>query len=954
MKLILISLLIVLTVGAFVTQRAVAGVVYLAAPGQFPEQSAPPLLIRELARQALLLAARDGLGLYTRDQVLREWEPGKDGGLPLDAVVNVPALLMEVHWDVKKSRLRTQLSSIGRARAKVDRNIIVIDKDAQQWPSVTDALVKCEALSRGKDIDFLRTIGFEGEAQSAGNAEAPKDADSLLCQTTLMAPYSALQQVHAAIRESGESPARLGELVRGYANLGELTRFQWCSTRYVMIARSLLYAQRMVQNDPKSPIALYHRAYAFTFAGLHAAALNDLEQAAALEKQLQAAGKPVPPVPDWAHLIEPTCKYDLGALLEFTRGNNRLAPLAALMSFMNTRNCGSVSCLMKAGTIALKTNPACFEILDDMMAQAGVSSAHQLTQLPQQEMLATLPTELKLLPTIPDETQKALAAHLTGVDDTARLASVAYSLVNTSDPAEPSFALAGRILQETNFVHVVRRAGFLADMLGVDCSEYLKERAPLIADHPLRKFAEAYAVRSTGRLAALGSIEVNDPQYQMYELLAATAKLPKQQGKMTHETAWARMFTNSESTASDNEMFLYLYNPQRDGQAKDYASHILLLSPWSAPAIATLIRMDWKTASPHAGEWANRYHYDPAVISALAMHYVNEKKPDLAEPLLIQLVSVAPDRENFEALAGIYLARGDEDRWISTLQRVLDQPDYRLDHSLVESEIAWHLMKTGQYDRARPYADASLADSGSQWAMDCDARASEYQGDFTTTEQIVREETQRYGGPEWFNWCKRSGHGDVAAATRAADQWIQTQEQRDDHTRDVQIGNILYLENHLEAARKYYDAVMHDSHDGWSAMQLADVCAQLNDPKGRLAALQYAVDHCATDKNGAGFQILVDYAKLMLPAGDKLVDRNAVNQLTNRPGIADSEIANIMYFRSRELIAHGDPATAKSDFEQLVKLQVTGLYCCMLACDYLHKAGEATSLPKVPIAHQVK
>ena len=74
-------------------------------------------------------------------------------------------------------------------------------------------------------------------------------------------------RLHEAIRKDGESEARLGVLVRGYAHLGQLTRYHWSIEHQVFIARSLLYAARMVKNNPTSPIPLWHRAYAMALAG---------------------------------------------------------------------------------------------------------------------------------------------------------------------------------------------------------------------------------------------------------------------------------------------------------------------------------------------------------------------------------------------------------------------------------------------------------------------------------------------------------------------------------------------------------------------------------------------------------------------------------------------------------------------------------------------------------------
>ena len=323
----------------------------------------------------------------------------------------------------------------------------------------------------------------------------PAGVEDLLWQTTLMAPLSAVQQAHAAIRDGGESPARLGALVRGYANLGQLCSFQWWSGHKAMTARSLLYAQRMVHAAPDAAGPYYHRAYAFTLCGLHAEALADLDHAAKLDPAGAAR-------PAWAELLGPACHCDGTALAAAVGRGGRAKPLASLLLFLSTENCGSLSRLLEVGQGTLDANPACFDILDGMTAQAGVASSHDLTERAPAILFASLPADLARLPALPPATGAVLARGA-AVDPVHQLAAVCASLVSDADavPAEPSMALAGRVLQETNFVHVERRAHFMADMWGVDAADYIAATAPLIAGSPaagVRPVAGP-AVRGPGR-----------------------------------------------------------------------------------------------------------------------------------------------------------------------------------------------------------------------------------------------------------------------------------------------------------------------------------------------------------------------------------------------------------------------------------------------------------------------
>ena len=70
-KIVWIGMVLALVVAKAGADSPARHIFYAAAPGQFPDESAPPLLVREVARQAVLMAARDGLGLDTRDEVMR-------------------------------------------------------------------------------------------------------------------------------------------------------------------------------------------------------------------------------------------------------------------------------------------------------------------------------------------------------------------------------------------------------------------------------------------------------------------------------------------------------------------------------------------------------------------------------------------------------------------------------------------------------------------------------------------------------------------------------------------------------------------------------------------------------------------------------------------------------------------------------------------------------------------
>ncbi len=804
-----------------------------------------------------------------------------------------------------------------------------------------------EHASESEDVIILNQAGYTGEPVTQGAGDLPAAIDDLLYQTTLMAPLSAVQQTHALIARSGESPARLGALVRGYANLGQLTSFQWSSIHKAMTARSLLYAQRLVVQNPESPLALYHRAYAFAMTGLHQAAIDDVTAAQELRSKLKDSGRPVELLPPWTQLILPLCRYEVSKLESLTGEDPRRAPLAALCCFLTVENGGSISRLMRIGQLALGSDPACFRIIDGMTQYAGVGAGHMLTEMPTPLMLRTLPADIKMLPVVPARVQAALTAAGQSADHIRNLANVSAAFVDAPEPAEPSYTLAGRIIQETSFVHVKRRTKFMADMWGVDCAAFVEESQPLVADHPLAPFIQAMTHPSDQRAARLAQLEVPDPQFQMRDLIYTVQSIPPTPGKMTGSNLSRRLLNDTDGTAYDLERVLHPTSLEANGGYEvDQARHFKTFSKFSGVATATLILKDWKNSQPHADQWAGDFKDQPAVLVALGTQYYASKQMDKSKATFEQCAKIAPDLSVFQKLAGLYLVDNDESKWEATLQRVKLQPDPGLDHAIVDFQIARHCMAKGEYEKARRFADASADESGAGWAMETAGWADEYCGDFAAAENQHHAATERYGGPEWFFWCKRTGKGDLVNATASVDAYVNKIVDQKQARSFQEVGVIYYLQGQAGKARSYLERAMKDGHEAWAGVMASTICLQQDDPQARIEDLKFVVDNCSTNAAGEDFSALVDFAKLELAAGDKSVAKEELGKLLDR--VNDSQGANVVYFAARDEELTGQPDRAKKNYQFLITWNVPAKWAFVLGCDRLHQLGVSdTPIPKI-------
>ena len=254
------------------------------------------ILPRELVRQAMLIAARDELGLSTRDEVIDDfWAQGE--GVP-PATAEIVSFIRDQVWHAQVRR------------AGKDQTKHLCDYETQASKEhIVDLLkltVAAEALSRQEFPRALKDLGLEGtpnDRKETTEPALPKFVEGRLSALGYSQNLAAIRDLHQAIRTKGETPAALGALVRGYAQLGVLSEFLWNPAHKAFKARALLYAQRLVARGPDRPWGLWHRAFALALVGRHRDALADLESA----RKRAASTKDDPP---WLDVIDAFARCD--------------------------------------------------------------------------------------------------------------------------------------------------------------------------------------------------------------------------------------------------------------------------------------------------------------------------------------------------------------------------------------------------------------------------------------------------------------------------------------------------------------------------------------------------------------------------------------------------------------------------------------------------------------------
>jgi tetratricopeptide (TPR) repeat protein len=717
------------------------------------------ILARELVRQALLIAARDELGLLTRDEILDDVAP------PRDATGEV----------VVASVFRTD--GPGRIVLRRGNNSAapLADKSIAQAPSGTGliamVLTAAEGLSRTGFPAALKELGLVGQANRLkASAPLPADVDKRLEGLGLFDQFSAIRDLHEAIRLDGESPERLGALARAYAQLGILTEFQWHPAHKAYKARALLYAQRLVARDPGSAWALRNRAFVKSTIGLHKEALDDLAEAA--KRADGQAGE----IPAWIAPIEAYARNNLTRLGSIQGPQARLARLLKLLALEYPIG---TSHSLQAARDVVELDEECYRAHDAMCRVGGVANLHLATLQGPEVLTRTMPDRLKAIANLPPVVKRTIdanAGELAFTEALEKAGSIA------GDAGEPSWGALAHLIRETRFVQVFRRLHFMKVMWSVPVEDYWVDVRPFVAGHRYLIFLEGYGRPFQEIKPALvefaNKFDVTDLEIQEPELISATENNQTARGE---KRDWAFATGHADAVARD---VAACTNTDNIAYLVTQARLLLEVSPHSNLARTLLVLNDWETVKNQADAWEREANDDPLLLEAFSRRYRALKQIDRARKLLRRCVELLPQRSIYEALAATYKEQGDVDGWRKVLEEYVEKgEDHGLDHGAVQVEIARQYMEEKRWKEASRYAEDAAAGTGASWAMACAAECYESMEAWEQSETWAQQLSMRYPEsfwPRWFGFCNRTGHGDLEGARAWTDAYLEAARGRPD------------------------------------------------------------------------------------------------------------------------------------------------------------------------------
>jgi HEAT repeat protein/tetratricopeptide (TPR) repeat protein len=700
------------------------------------------ILARELARQAFAMAAREGLGLPVRDLSFR------DNFAPSPAYMSKAMFVLTS--SIRPSKSAELAIRLGGLQGKLLwRSEIPLP--AEKYSEYPRLLEELERIARTEWVNVLKENGVEPlKMPAVSEARAPAAVSEQLDSMNYLSQYIALRQLHEQERKEGPSPWLTADLARGYANLGVLTEFHLNSAHKIARARSLLYAQRLVAMQPKSPWGYWQRGYAHALLGAHAAALADLDQA----DQLAATAK-TPAAPGWVADVRAYCRFDGGKL------KGRPGQLAQLLAFLAVEDLSTVGHAVTAAEALLGDNPECTRVFDGVCRIAGVSAGHQYTT---QAFVATSKSLAKRLPQMPGLPPAAAeAVKATPSDEKRVLQAMLDGSTLDGDTAEPSCSSVAWAVRDTRLSQVCARLYFMKINWGVPTDEFIDEASKIVAQHPYAGLLDLYSDREerrkTGIMAKARADAAEIELSQKPPLFEPNAPVSMRSGM---QTALAHMdpIYRDLRTASTQAAVTQLRTSARE---------LATISPYAPFARAFLIKEDWAAVQNRVAEWEKEGQ--PLVLRALGQHYRRQAQFDAAERCFKEYLQVAPDYDGYSDLAELYKQQKKMDKFQETLEESLKIEDIGLNHAQARVRIARELMEQKQYRKALPFAEAA-ADSYAAWAMLCACECNEALGELDRAELWVRRVSERYPGSRaaWFQWCKKTGHGDVEAARKVAER----------------------------------------------------------------------------------------------------------------------------------------------------------------------------------------
>jgi len=899
------------------------------------------MLLRELQRQAVLIAARDELGLGTRDMVLREPFVGHGSNGATTVLFesrvwkNDQALIYLSRFDGPQPADPYALADLQVDSPKnVDQQSVSFKINRGPAIDYADFAAKCEEASRSTYLKALLAEKVLGNFQAnpipwvpAGTGPVdPAALDRLDC-FDVFSQYLAVRLLHQQIRSNGASPERIGALVRGYANLGVLTHDQWSRANKVFLARALLYAQRLVVHENQSGASLYVRAYARAFTGLHAAALMDLDDAAAKSGGVKT--------PAWVDLIRGYSRFDPYPLEDVAlAGPWRYQQLASFLDAKVSADKFPADQFQSAVYHALSTYPGMF-----VLAHASPDAGDPNNPKPYDAMINQLPVlmhDVLLTAGLPSSIEDAVRKLKPGDDGFRLIATLRDRLISaaTTTPLEinePSLGVLADLVEQQEMLAIVHRAqSYRATGTGTtDVLKLAGNAAPILRAHPWGAYIDALSMETNGEDPRLTSLVTKIKNRERDPGPWADDALNRIDNMNTEAVNLANTLRERARQTADSLVDDFTYSGD-----SAYLARLLKTSPYSATLMQAwmrsvpAVRINRETNMYHStiqrveNDFANR----PDVVVA-ASDWCNTRGDfDRSLKLLHNIDQLEPSVDVCTRLSRLERRLGNRDESLSQMMRAVKLANDPNQTCVAYQQLAVDLIEDRRYDDALSCVQLS-SDTPNSRSWQLMARCYEAMGQYDSADECLRQ--QAAADPpsisQHYMWAKRLGRKDVKDIRRKAQLTF---------SQPTEFMAEFFMSMAEDQEHKAFDTLRRyrgNMDDAYQFAQLAILAKKQHDDTSLNDALN-AMPSASNDSFGAAFKSLAQSKDIAagVAAFDQWVDRQ----------LYDEDAVDWYSLAGRYLLAMGHVAEGKAYLIRAVRQPAREQQDYYLAWRELLKMGE--------------
>lgn len=714
----------------------------------------PGGLLRELMRQALLIAAEEELGLVTLDDSIGELIPaGTAAAGPLTlrstAVRRKPGPGQkpydETPIDCTITITRPEFN--GQVYSWSSPQLTLQTKDDYET-----FVEQTEALSRGSFVEALQKAGFEKSNAQAVEVPDPKLQNRL----DFVSQFATVRYYRSRMGRGDENSESLEGLIRAYANLGSLIDFHWSPASKACKARSLLYAQRLITKNGPTPSSLAHRAYALALAGRHGAAQQ------AIDAARKADGKEAP---GWMSLIEAYCAYNPD-VVEQVKGTDQELAQYLRISMIDLRfDLGQSSAAFQK---FLKVNPANCRAADLLSSMPAIGIQRNATEVLFNDTWPGIYERLAAVPDLPGAAKKVVdTARGRKVDirsEAIRRKELMSGLLPSAEAkkvAGPSWACMATMLRDVSFAQAWRTLSTEVNILGIRSEASLQRQKALVTGHRLEKMLDLFSRNERLAHETIEQFNIEDNRaYLDVSAVPLGNQYMRMLGMFDGDIIVRKIDFNTDELYEDayRRLQLPFYGPD--------APDLEAISPkWPQSVSETVKRSGLVSLS----DVEEKYHKSVVVLQALYERHHNDGHPDDAKRCLKKAIDLAPTCESYMNLAELYQQEDDREQWQQALAKALKLPTQGLDHAEAHYQLAVWLMRQGKWPAAKPHVTKAV-ESNASFALWTGSRYAEGVENWLEAERYQQQASKRYEGasPDWYFWCLRTGRGKVKEAKALA------------------------------------------------------------------------------------------------------------------------------------------------------------------------------------------